>query len=268
MPAQILVTGGTGALGRCLVPEFAREGRVVRVLSRELRPAADGVEYVVGDLETGAGLTDAVAGVGVVVHAAGSAQRDAAKAANLVSALANVGDARHLVYISVVGADTTPFESRIDRSTLGYFEQKRLAELAIQSCGIPFTILRATQFHTFIAAYAELGLKLPIVPSFAGFRYQPVDARDVAERLAELALAEPAGLVADIAGPTIYPMEELLRGYFRAIDRHRAVVPLRVPGAAARAQRDGANLSPARAVGVRTWEQFLQERFGPRQSRR
>jgi uncharacterized protein YbjT (DUF2867 family) len=227
------------------------------MLTRSTRANADGIEYVVGDLQTGVGVDAAVAGVETIVHGAGSAKGDAAKAENLVAALKREGVARHLLYLSVVGADTTPVVSSLDRSTLGYFAQKRKAELWVAGSGIPFTTLRATQFHSFFVALVDIGLKLPFVPSFAGFRYQPVDVRDVAERLAELTLGKPEGLVDAIAGPRVYPMEDLLRDYLRAIGRRRLVVPMRIPGGAAKAQRAGANLALDHATGKRTWEEFI-----------
>jgi hypothetical protein len=76
----------------------------------------------------------------------------------------------------------------------------------------------------------------------------------------ELALGTPAGLVPDMAGPRVYEMAELLRGYLRARRKHRLIVPVRLPGKAARAFRDGANLAPERAVGRRTWHEFLADR--------
>ena len=257
MTSPILITGGTGSLGSRLVPLLASAGRRVRVLSRGEHADAGPVEYVRGDLETGEGLAEAVLGIETVVHGAGSAKRDALKARNLLHALAAEATATHIVYISVVGADTTPVRSAMDRAALGYFEQKHLAERAIVESGIPWSVLRATQFHEFFAALGDLGDRMPVVPSFAGFRYQPVDARDVAERLRDLALGAPTLSVEEIGGPRVYPMEELLRGYLRARGLRRPVIPLHIAGAAARAQRAGANLTPDHATGSGTWEEYL-----------
>jgi uncharacterized protein YbjT (DUF2867 family) len=102
--------------------------------------------------------------------------------------------------------------------------------------------------------------KLPVVPVPSGFRFQPVDAGEVADRLVELALGAPAGLVPDIAGPRVYGTAELLSSYLRSRGKHRMIVPVRLPGKAARAFRAGANLAPDRAVGRRTWEDFVAER--------
>jgi uncharacterized protein YbjT (DUF2867 family) len=125
--------------------------------------------------------------------------------------------------------------------------------------------LRATQFHDLALLTARQMARLPVVPVPAGFRVQPVDAGEVADRLVELSLGEPAGLVPDLAGPRIYRMDELIRAYLRAGHRHRLLLPVRLPGRAARAFRSGANLAPDRAVGQRTWEDFLAERgsFAP-----
>jgi len=83
----------------------------------------------------------------------------------------------------------------------------------------------------------------------------------VAARLVELALGEPAGRVPDMGGPRVYGAAELLRGYLRATQRRRPIVPLWLPGKAARVFRSGANLAPEQAVGRRTWEEFLAERL-------
>jgi uncharacterized protein YbjT (DUF2867 family) len=291
----ILVTGGTGTLGRQLVPRLLETGGPIRVLSRRppdpaattspagtdpaagtgadagtgaaagTTPAAridraGGIERVVGDLETGAGLDAALAGVGTVVHLAGSAKGDGQKARTLAAAARRAG-VGHVVFVSVVGADRLPVLSRTDRAAFGYFAAKREAEEVIAGSGIPWTTVRATQFHDFVLAAFEAARRLPVLPVFAGFRFQPVDAADVADRMVELATDRPAGLVADIAGPRVYAMTDLARGYLAATGRHRPVLPIHVPGKAARAYRAGANLSHDATVGRRTWEDFLTARF-------
>jgi uncharacterized protein YbjT (DUF2867 family) len=252
----VLVTGGTGTLGRLVVRRLEDAGRTARVLSRRSREGGDGVDFVTGDLATGEGIEAAVEGTGVIVHCAGTAKGDDDKALNLVRAALQAG-APHIVYISVVGADRIPVESRVDRAMFGYFASKLAAERVVADSGLPWTTLRATQFHDLIFTTARQMSKLPVIPAPSGFRFQPVDTGEVAERLVELALGEPAGLVPDIAGPRVYEMRELIRGYLSAFDKRRAIVPVRLPGKAARAVRDGANLAPDRAVGRRTWEEFL-----------
>jgi uncharacterized protein YbjT (DUF2867 family) len=163
------------------------------------------------------------------------------------------------VYISVVGADRVPVDSGVDRAMFGYFGSKLAAERVVADSGLPWTTLRATQFHDLLLTTARQMARLPAIPVPAGFRFQPVDAAEVAARLVELALGRPAGLVPDMAGPRVYGMAELVRGYLRARRRHRPIVPVRLPGKAAAAFRAGANLAPDRAVGRRTWEGFLAE---------
>ena len=259
--APILVTGGTGTLGRLVVTRLRDAGAEVRVLSRSSHDAEEGVEFVTGDLATGEGIDAAVRGVEVVVHCAGSTKGDEEKARHLVEAASGAG-VRHLVYISVVGADRIPVVSGVDRAMFGYFGAKLAAERVVAESGLPWTTLRATQFHDLSLLTARQMAKLPVIPVPSGFRFQPIDTGEVADRLVELALGAPAGLVPDMAGPCVYAMAELVRGYLRAGHKHRAIVPLRVPGKAARAFRAGANLAPDRAVGRRTWEGFLTEQVG------
>jgi uncharacterized protein YbjT (DUF2867 family) len=258
--APVLVTGGTGTLGRLVVAALRDAGCDVRVLSRHRHESEEGVQFVTGDLATGEGIDAAVDGAGTIVHCAGSAKGDADKARNLVRVAAPAGTS-HLVYISVVGADRIPIVSRVDRAMFGYFESKLAAEHIVADSGVPFTTLRATQFHDGILTVAQQMAKLPVIPAPA-IRFQPIDAGEVAARLTALALGKPAGLVPDIGGPRAYRMADLLRGYLRATHRHRPIVPLRQPGQAARAFRAGANLTPERAEGRRTWEEFLAERVG------
>src|SRR6266545_2869968 len=259
MASPILVTGGTGTLGRLVVPRLRDDGCDVRVLSRRSREGAEGIEFVTGDLATGEGIQAAVKGTEIIVHCAGTRKGDEDKTRNLVQATSSAR-VRHLVYISVVGADRIPVASGIDRAMFGYFASKLAAERVVTDSGLPWTTLRATQFHDGILLTARQLARLPVIPVPAGWRFQPVDADEVAARLVELALGTPAGLVPDMAGPRVYEMATLVRGYLRARGMHRPIVPVWLPGKAARAFRAGANLAPDRAVGRRTWEDFLAAR--------
>ncbi|HEX5427864.1 MAG TPA: NAD(P)-binding oxidoreductase [Pedococcus sp.] len=258
MTAPILLTGGTGTLGRQVAPLLREAGRQVRVLSRHTHDAIDGVEYVVGDLDTSAGVAQAVADVEAVIHCAGAQKGDDVKTRHLVEA-ARAAGSPHLVFISVVGADRVPVESALDRAMFGYFASKRAAELVVEQSGLPWTTLRATQFHDLVWLVAGALSRLPVVPVPSGARFQPVDSGEVAERLVELAMGPASGLVPDLAGPTVYGLGELVRSYLSATGKRRPLVPVPVPGKAGRAIKDGANLNLDQAVGRRTWEEFLEQ---------
>jgi uncharacterized protein YbjT (DUF2867 family) len=261
MTAFVLLTGGTGTLGRLVLPLLRDAGCTIRVLSRNAHEPDDGVEYITGDLATGEGIESAVQGVDTIVHCAGGHTGDEHLARNLVQTLSKVGSP-HVVNMSVVGAERVPVVSRLDRAMFGYFASKRAAELIVANSGLPWTTLRASQFHDLLLTAAQALAKLPVIPSDAGLRFQPIDTGDVATQLVELALGQPLGFAPGIAGPRVYSMKELIRSYLRAARKQRLTVPVKLPGKAARAVRAGAIVAPDSAVGRRTWEEFLAERVG------
>lgn len=246
----ILVTGGTGTLGRHLVPRLRDSGRELRLLSRSVRESENGVEYVTGDLLKGEGIENAFDGVKIVIHCAGGPKGDDVATRNLVTAMSG-SEVQHLLYISVIGADRLP---------LGYFRAKHGAEQAVTESGVPWTTLRAAQFHDFVYDVARKMAKMPVLPVPSAIRFQPVEVDEVAARLAELAAGEPAGLVTDIAGPKVYKMAELVRDYLRASGKHRLIMRVRLPGKAGKAYRAGENLNLDAAMGTRTWEDYLADR--------
>lgn len=281
MAPPILVTGGTGTLGRHLLPRLRDAGCAVRVLSRRDHPqkgrtedgrtkdgrteegyegggaGAGDVAYVRGDLATGENVEAAVRGAPVVLHCASATKGDAEATRTLVEAASAQSPAPHVVYVSIVGVEDLSF---------GYFASKLAAERVVTDSGLPWTILRATQFYDLILKGARSAARLPLVPVPSGFLVQPVHPDEVAARLVELALAEPAGRVPDLAGPEVAEAADLVRAYLRARGRRGRVVPVRMPGLGR--IRGGALLSKegtgpgtaAEAHGRRTWEEFLTER--------
>ncbi|MFD4208747.1 SDR family oxidoreductase [Micromonospora tulbaghiae] len=255
MNTPILVTGGTGTIGRHVVPLLRAAGHPVRVLSRRGGRPGDGVTHVTADLLSGADLDPAVRGVSTVLHLAGGAKGDDRATANLVRA-ARRSAVTHLVHISVTGVDRVP---------LAWTRSKLDAERTVADSGIPWTVLRAAQVHDLVLSMLAAMTRLPVVPVPGGLRLQPVDAAEVAARLAELSLGAPAGLVPDLAGPGTYGIGDLLTGYLTATGKRRAQLPVRVPGRAGRAYREGANLARSGAArGVRTWAGFLADRASSR----
>jgi uncharacterized protein YbjT (DUF2867 family) len=246
---QILVTGGTGVLGRQVVPRLNGD---VRVLTRR-DTAVEGATVVRGDLETGEGLTAALDGVDVIVHAASSGRgaRDVTAARRLLEAAPR--DA-HLVYISIVGVDVIP---------LGYFRGKLAVERMIEESARPFTILRTTQFHDLVLTVLSALARPPVAVVPRGMRVQPVDTGEVADRLVELAAGAPAGRVPDMGGPRVERFEDLMRAYLAAVGRRHPVVRVPVPGRIAAAYRAGGHLAPGHATGVRTFTDELLARRAP-----
>lgn len=249
----ILVTGGTGTLGRIVVTRLLEAGRTVRVMSRHAPPsdaAPARRQWAVGDLVSGEGVTEAIRSARTIVHCATSSngKKDTTATEKLLTA-ARAAGTRHLVYISIVGCDQVPFS---------YFKGKEASERLIEESGVPYTILRATQFHDFVRAIFDGTSKLPLMLA-PGFSYQTISAAEVADRLAELALGAPAGRVADMGGPQVRHATELARVYLQAQGRSRKVVPLRLPGKTFRAFRAGGHLTAAHAVGKGTFEDYLAE---------
>ncbi|MFH7594687.1 SDR family oxidoreductase [Streptomyces racemochromogenes] len=245
--STILVTGGTGHLGSPVVTMLRDHGHQVRALSRS--SAAHPV-----DLRDGRGLDAAMAGVRVVVHCASSPRGgDDVAAGHLIDAARRAGTVTNLVYISIVGVDAVPFR---------YYRTKLAVERMLEGSGLGVTILRTTQFHSLVArvAGAAARLPLPVVPLPKGVRVQPIAVEEVADRLAELAVPEPAGRVPDMGGPEVRTLEEWGREFLAAAGSRRRVVGVPMAGAAYAGFRRGGILTPDRAVGRITFGEFLAAR--------
>jgi len=244
---KIAVAGGTGTVGRHVV-EVARElGHEPVVLSRSA-----GV-----DLVTETGLVDALVGVDVVVDVTSVSTQSApvsrqffgSVTTNLLRAEVAAGVAHH-VALSVVGVDRAPH---------GYYAGKAHQEELVRRGDVPWTLLRATQFHEFAAqvlGQVRWG-PLNLVPVM---RSQPVAAREVAERLVELATGPAVGMSRDLGGPEVLRLVDMVRDYAR-VTRHRGfVVAVPLPGGFGRALRDGTILpGPESDRGRQTFTQWTAE---------
>ena len=235
----ILVTGGTGVLGAPTVTLLRAAGHDVRVLSRTRGDH-------IGDLTSGAGLSEAFAGADTVLHLATSAgAKDTRQTQHAVDAAIASG-VTHVVYISIVGVDVVPYP---------YYRSKLASEQIIERSGIPFTILRATQFHSFIAMFVQVQKRLPVIISL-DVPDQPIAAAEVAQRLVELASADPAGRVADIGGPEQLQLREAIDIWQAAAGTRKPVWTLRLVGKTIRTFREGRHMTGLPGFGRETLAEF------------
>jgi uncharacterized protein YbjT (DUF2867 family) len=255
---RVAVIGGTGELGALVVAELAARGDEVRAVSRSA-PAAGtlpaGVAHARADLASGDGLHAALDGVEVVLDASNDRRRarqvlvDGTR--RLTAAGADAG-VRHHVAISIVGCDRVPHP---------YYEAKVAQEQALAQAPLPWSLLRATQFHALIAGMLAASARMRVLPKVR-IPLQPIDTAVVARRLAELSRAEPAARVPDVAGPQVERLDELALRW-RAHARRR-LLPLRVPpralGRGAREMAAGLLTEPAAAVDGPTFAQWLASR--------
>ncbi len=247
---DVLVTGGSGALGRRLVPALQQAGFGVRQMSR--RGAGPG--GVRGDLATGRDLPAAVRGADVVVHAATDPrgdpwQVDVAGTRRLVQAL-DRDRLRHLVYVSIVGVDRVPW---------GFYRAKFAAEQVLLASGVPLTIVRITQFHTFVDELLATARRGPVLPVPMSWEAAPVDVGEAAAFLAEVASGAPTGDVVEFGGPEVLTAAELARTWAAAREPGVRVVSTPLPGKLSAAFREGGVLpGPRAARGSRTYAEHLR----------
>lgn len=223
---KIAVAGGTGTVGRHVVDQARARGHEVVVLSR-----ARGV-----DLVAGSGVVDALDGVDVVIDVASQTIQDSegsraffgAVTRHLLEAETKVRVPHH-VALSVVG---------IDKAPEGYYAGKVLQEELIRDSDVPWTVLRATQFHEFASQiYGAIKVgPFVLVPKMVS---EPVAAADVATRLLDLAQGPAQGRARDLGGPRHQRMVDMVRAYAKATGRRGPVLAVPLPGTLGRAMRDG-----------------------------
>jgi len=256
--ATVLVTGGTGTLGRAVANRLLLRQHRTRILSHQSTPVVPaGVEATTGDLTSGDGLREAVTGVDAIIHCASSSRNAEVvdvEGTRLLLQTAHASGSPHFIYMSIVG---------VDRSAYPYYTAKRATEARIEQGPLPWTIVRATQFHNLVLGLIQsFGADtLPIVPVPGGMRFQSIDVGEVADRLVALAEDGPAGHAPDMGGPQILTIEEMTSIYLRVRGREATVRPETLSSGLFDTFRSGINLVPDHTMGVITWEDFLQHMY-------
>jgi uncharacterized protein YbjT (DUF2867 family) len=253
---NVLVTGATGTLGRHVVMQLRQTGHRARIISRKPRGHVDAVQ---GDLASGAGLVKAVAGMDAIIHAA-SATRDLFRGHTVdvlgtrrLLAMARDAGVRHVVYVSIVG---------IDKVAYPYYRTKLAAEGVVRENLVPWSILRATQFHDFMELLLGAFSRVPGVTAIpVAWQFQPVDAREVAQRLTEVVLGEPAGPLPDFGGPEIQDFKSVANQWLAARKSNRRVTNLPIPFKLSRQIAQGGLLCPDHKDGKLTFAEHLAQKY-------
>lgn len=255
---RVLITGGAGALGREMANLLTRQGYTVRVMSRRSRPVTQPpeIEWAQADLGAGTGISEAVAGVDTIVHAAtnffSSGKVDVAGTKQLLDA-ARAAGVSHVLYVSIVGIERNPF---------AYYQNKLKAEALVQASGIPWSIQRAAQFYPFIDLILRMFIHWPVALLPTDFQFQPMDTREAARHMVESVVAGPGGWLPDIGGPAVRTLGDLAQPWIKARGLRRPIVHLPLPGKTAAAFRNGYITCPEHQDGTITWEEWLQETYG------
>ena len=240
---RVAVAGGTGLVGRLVVAELEKAGHDPVVLAR-----SRGV-----DLTSGAGLAERIAGCGAIIDVTNVVTLSRKKAIaffrgvteHLIAAAKQVG-AGHLIALSIVG---------VDRVAYGYYQGKREQETLLEQGGVPWTVLRATQFFEFPEPLLAHRFPIAAMPKMLS---QPVAAADVATALVGMVDAGPSGYAPPIAGPDRLLMVDMARRIERARGSRRPVLAIPMPGKAGRQMATG-DLIPDGdyTQGKRTFTEYL-----------
>jgi len=261
---DVLVTGGTGHLGRDVVRLLKARGDRVRILARNPGREPD-VDWVQGDLSTGAGVSEAVAGARTVVHAATlspAAQRGYLRPGDLVRSppevdidgtrrlleAATQAGVEHFLHVSIVG---------VQQSRFPYSRLKAAAEDLVRDSALPWSIAPATGFYWLLARMLDTMARGRIWPLPANLEMQPCDSADFAEYVVECVAAGPGGDHPGFGGPETLTLAELARQYQAGRGIRRRIVGLRLPGFALRAA--GPQTCPDGRHGKTTWAEWLAQ---------
>jgi uncharacterized protein YbjT (DUF2867 family) len=251
---RVLVTGGTGVLGREVVSRLLETGYTVRVMSRSPRRGTTNVEWAQAQMLTGEGLSEALQGVDVIVHAA--ADRNFAKTdvdmTRLLLEKAKAAGVGYFLYISIVATD---------KLSAAPARAKLACEALVRDSGIPYANLRFTQFYEAVDSMLHMFTRLPIGFSPLGWKMQPIDVGEAADQVVRVVGERPPGLLPDVAGPEVLTFKEMLREWQQARGSHKLVLHLPVPGKLSAATRKGLLTAPNARVGKITWAQWLHRRY-------
>lgn len=250
---NILITGSTGQLGTSLINKLKSSHYNVKLTSRRKPEGTVSFKWVYSDLMSGEGFEEAVKDVDVIIHAATSPMKNSKNVdvSGFEKFLSKLEHIKHFIYPSIVGIDEIPFT---------YYRHKLEAEKVLQKSFIPYTIVRATQFHSFVD---QLLLSKPLMKRYfvpGNIKFQSVDVDDFADHLISLIEKAPQGNIDDFCGPEIMTLREMAEMKIRINNETNKVLSLSLPGKLYKALLEGKNTNHNQKIGKVTFEEYLRNK--------
>lgn len=254
---KILITGGTGHLGQKVAGSHLFNNREIRILStKTISSHTKNITYYKANLASNTQLKRAINGVDTIIHCASNPknfeQVDIEGTKNLLKAI-DSRNIRHFIYISIVG---------INKSSYPYYKAKLEVENLLSASGLPYTIVRTTQFHNFVLSMIQnlinssndkSILKIP-----KGLKFQSIATQEVAELLAKTSLEQPKGLLPDFGGAQILSFEEMAACYLKQFQLQYQLKTEITNDTRHELFKSGINLCPDYTFGKETWNTFLK----------
>ncbi|MFC6114338.1 SDR family oxidoreductase [Sporosarcina thermotolerans] len=254
MQLKVLVTGSTGLLGSALLKQLTSPEYKVKITSRSKPENTGPFEWVYSDLLSGEGIEEAVKGVDVIIHAATSPVKDSkiVEVSGFEGFLRKMQYIKHFIYPSIVGIDGIP---------LKYYKLKYEAEDLLRNSSIPYTIVRATQFHNFVEKLflSKPHFKRYIVPG--NIKFQSVDVSDFANHLIGLVDKDPQGRTNDFGGPDIMTLREMAELKIKINNETNKVLSFSIPGVLYKSFVDGKNTNDNQKMGKITFVDYLRNKM-------
>lgn len=251
---EILVTGGAGTLGRQVVLQLAYQGIDVAILSRRQHiDVPSGAKVYAGDLTRADTIRNTIENASVIIHCASHPRDPAVDLEGTKNILQSIHRAsfQHFLYVSIAG---------VDKSSYPYYQTKYEVEKMVQVSGVPWSVLRATQFHDLVLhrMIEPFDLRDGSIRVPQGMRFQSVDVRDVANKIQQIAMGESLRSTITFGGPQTLTIEEMVRAYLDILGRHDKVEAVDATGELYDVFRSGVNTGVEWEAGKITWREFLQ----------
>ncbi|KQU63723.1 nmra-like family protein [Bacillus sp. Leaf406] len=250
---RILVTGSTGRLGSAVLNQLKERECCVLMTSRRKPPEySDRFDWVYSDMLSGEGLEEAARDIDVVIHTATSPMKKTKEieVSGLTNFLSKLTHIKHFIYPSIVGIEDIPYN---------YYKHKHEAEEVLKHSNIPYTIVRATQFHSFVDS---LFLSKPFLKGYfipGNIKFQTVDVGEFANHLIDLTEKGPQGRTGDFAGPKVMTLREMADLKIGMSNKPSRVYNVALPGKLYKSLLEGKNTNPTQNVGSVTFEDFLRK---------